>query len=256
MPKLTQYTAYADAHRLFSTAGLWELFDGNRERLNIGHECVDRHAHPGRVALRIAHADGTNETIDFVALSDWSSRFAHWLDAEGVKAGERVAIMLEPSLPFYATLFGAMKRGAIAVPLFMLFGADGVRLRTQDCKPSLLLTTSEKAAALTDLDGLRVVAADVKFMAELAAFPDRYEPRTTASDMAIYQYTSGTTREMPDAIKHTHRGGNERGTVWDWAAARRSIFLPVLARLGTWPMAWHAGSFSAWCRDGRVRGKV
>ena len=49
--------------------------------------------------------------------------------------------MLEPSLAFYAALFGAMKLGAIAVPLFTLFGPDGVRLRVDDCTPRLLLTT-------------------------------------------------------------------------------------------------------------------
>lgn len=205
MPKLTDYTAYADAQRLFTTARLWELFDGNRERLNIGHECVDRHASPGRVALRIAHAEGADETIGFVELAAWSSRFAHWLAAEGVMPGDRVAIMLEPSLPFYTALFGAMKRGAVAVPLFTLFGVEGVRLRTKDCAPSLLLTTPEKTMALAGLHGPRVVAADTAFVAALAAFPDRYESRTTSRDLAIFQYTSGTTREMPDAIKHTHR---------------------------------------------------
>ncbi len=205
MPKLTDYTSYADAQRLFATARLWELFDGNRECLNIGHECVDRHAVPGRVALRIARADGLDETIGFVELAAWSSRFAHWLAAEGVRPGDRVAIMLEPSLPFYAALFGTMKRGAIAVPMFTLFGADGVRLRTRDCTPSLLVTTPEKAEVLTGLDDPRIVVADDAFMAGLAAFPDRYEPRTASSDLAIFQYTSGTTREMPDAIRHTHR---------------------------------------------------
>ncbi len=205
MTKLTGYTSYADAQRLFTTARLWELFDGNRDRLNIGHECVDRHATPGRVALRIAHAGGQDETIGFVELAAWSSRFAHWLAAEGVNPGDRVAIMLEPSLAFYAALFGAMKRGAIAVPMFTLFGADGVRLRTQDCTPTLLLTTPEKTKALAGLGGPRIVAADAAFMAGLAAFADRYEPQTAATDLAIYQYTSGTTREMPDAIRHTHR---------------------------------------------------
>jgi acetyl-CoA synthetase len=205
MPKLTDYTSYADAQRLFTTARLWDLFDGNREHLNIGHECVDRHATPGRVALRIAHADGRDETITFVDLAAWSSRFAHWLAAQGVAPGDRIAIMLEPSLPFYAALFGAMKHGAIAVPLFTLFGADGVRLRTRDCSPTLLLTTPEKAEALAGLDGPRIVAADDAFMAGLTAFPNRYEPATAATDLAIFQYTSGTTREMPDAIKHTHR---------------------------------------------------
>ena len=205
MPKLTDHTTYADAHRLFSTARLWELFDGNRECLNIGHECVDRYASPGRVALRIAHASGADETITFTDLSAWSSRFAHWLDATGVRPGDRVGIMLEPSLPFYAALFGAMKRGAVAVPLFTLFGPEGVRLRIHDCAPSLLLTTPEKAVELAALPGPRILAADHAFMAALEAFPDRYEPRTAATDMAIFQYTSGTTREMPDAIKHTHR---------------------------------------------------
>jgi acetyl-CoA synthetase len=205
MPKLTNYTSYTDAQRLFSTARLWELFDGNRGHLNIGHECVDRYATPGRVALRVAHAEGRDETITFADLADWSSRFAHWLAAEGVKAGDRVAIMLEPSLPFYAALFGAMKRGAVAVPLFTLFGADGVQLRLRDCTPSLLLTTAEKVALLAVRDGPRVVAPDDAFMAALAAFPSRYEPQTAATDMAIFQYTSGTTREMPEAIKHTHR---------------------------------------------------
>ena len=205
MPKLTDHTAYADAQRLFATARLWELFDGNRERLNIGHECIDRHASPGRVALRVAHAEGPDETIGFVELAGWSSRFAHWLAAEGVMPGDRVAIMLEPSLPFYAALFGAMKRGAVAVPLFTLFGPDGVRLRTKDCTPSLLLTTPEKAASLAGLDGPRIVVADEAFMAALAVFPDGYEPQTSSTDLAIFQYTSGTTREMPDAIKHTHR---------------------------------------------------
>ena len=205
MSKLTDYTTYADAQRLFSTDRLWELFDGNRERLNIGHECVDRHAVPGRTALRIAHADGSDETITFEELASWSSRFAHWLAEEGIQQGDRVAIMLEPSLPFYAALFGVMKRGAVAVPLFTLFGPDGVRLRIRDCEPALLLTTHGKAAALSGLDGPRVLATDAAFMAALAVFPNRYEPRTASADMAIFQYTSGTTREMPDAIRHTHR---------------------------------------------------
>ena len=53
--------------------------------------------------------------------------------------------MLEPSLPFYLSLFGAMMMGAISVPLFTLFGLDGLRLRVDDCKPKLLITNAEKA---------------------------------------------------------------------------------------------------------------
>ena len=160
MSRLTDYTSYADAHRHFSAAALWELFDGDRTSLNIAHECVDRHAATGRVAVRVAHADGRDEVITFRELSEWSARFAHWLESRGVGAGDRVAIMLDPSLAFYAAVFGTIKRGAIAVPLFTLFGADGVRLRVEDCAPRLLITSSEKAGTARAVAGLDVVVAD------------------------------------------------------------------------------------------------
>src|SRR5262245_28770217 len=107
---LTDYTSYADVQRHFASARLWDLFDGNRERLNIAHECIDRHAEDlQRIAIRIAHADGRDEPITFGTIAEQSSRYAHWLVAQGVKPGDRVAIMLEPSLAFYSALFGTMK---------------------------------------------------------------------------------------------------------------------------------------------------
>ena len=203
MAELTEYTTYADAHRHFSGAALWELFDGGRESLNIAHECVDRHATSGRVAVRVAHADGRDEVVSFAELSSWSARFAHWLADRGVARGDRVAIMLEPSLAFYAALFGAIKRGAIAVPLFTLFGPDGVRLRVADCTPRLLITNHEKAD--TAGGGLDVVVADEALLASLATYPTRYDVRSTPDELAVFQYTSGTTRELPAAVRHTHR---------------------------------------------------
>ncbi len=205
MTRLTGSTSYADAHRHVSSAALWALFDGDRASLNIAHECVDRHAATGRVAVRVAHADGRDETIGFRELSEWSSRFAHWLAARGITPGDRVAIMLDPSLAFYAGLFGAIKRGAIAVPLFTLFGPDGVRLRVEDCTPRLLVTNAEKAETARGIPGLDVVVADSGFLAALALHPPTYILRSTPDDLAVFQYTSGTTRELPAAVRHAHR---------------------------------------------------
>ena len=205
MTLLTDYTSYADAQRQFASARLWDLFDGDRERLNIAHECIDRHAaDPHRIAIRIAHADGRDEAISFRTIAEQSSRYAHWLAEQGIGRGDRVAIMLEPSLAFYAALFGTMKLGAIAVPLFTLFGPDGVRSRVDDCSPRLLLTTPDKAQSLGELSP-PVVVQDDAFAASMARYPDQFMPATRADDLAIYQYTSGTTREMPEAIRHTHR---------------------------------------------------
>ncbi len=204
--KLTELTSYADAQRHFSSERLWELFDGDREKLNLAHECVDRHAtSPERVAVRIAYADGRDEHITYARLKALSSQMAHALTARGVGPGDRVAIMLEPTPAFYAGLFGAIKAGAIAVPLFTLFGPDGLRLRIDDCKPKVLLTNAEKAPIAAGIEGLDVVIADDTFMASLAVYPAEFAWDTKPNDLAAFQYTSGTTRELPDAIKHTHR---------------------------------------------------
>jgi acetyl-CoA synthetase len=206
MTTLADYTTYQDAHCYFAPQRLWELFDGTRAKLNIAHECIDRHAaDPSRVALWIAFADGHDECITFQTISVLSSQFANWLVANGIGKGDRVAIMLEPSLAFYAALFGTMKCGAIAVPLFTLFGPDGVRLRIEDSTPRLLLTNAEKAAELGDTAGVRVVVADEGLMAILGQLSPSFESSTSGGDMAIYQYTSGTTRDLPAAVRHTHR---------------------------------------------------
>src|ERR1700693_2928358 len=103
MALLTHYTSYADAQRHFAPARLWDLFDGDRERLNIAHECIDRHAiDPRRIAIRIAHADGRDEAITFRTITEQSSRYAHWLAEQGIPRGDRAAVMLEASPAFYA----------------------------------------------------------------------------------------------------------------------------------------------------------
>ena len=206
MTRLTDLTSHADALAHASPAALWDLFDGGREQFNVAHECITRHADgSGRAAVRIAHADGSDEALSFDTIAAGAARFAHWLDAEGVKPGDRIAFMLEPSLPFYVCLFGAMQTGAISVPLFTLFGPDALRLRVGDCNPAMLITNSEKAELARSVEGPRIVVADDGLMDEIAKYPSTYTPTTKASDMACYQYTSGTTRELPDAVKHTHK---------------------------------------------------
>jgi|SRR5690625_150096 len=206
MAKLTEYTSFADAQAHANSQALWELFDGDRDYLNIAHECITRHADgSGRTAVRIAHADGADEILSFDEIAAGSAQFAHWLEEQGIQPGDRIAFMLEPSLPFYISLFGAIMRGAISVPMFTLFGLDGLRLRVDDCKPSLLVTNDEKAEIAHQVEGLKVVVANSDLLAEIQRFPTTYETRTRANDLAVFQYTSGTTRELPEAVKHTHR---------------------------------------------------
>ena len=204
MRQLTDITDYHTALASFSKERLWALFDGDRADLNIGHECIDRHP-PGRLAVHIIDAAGEHERYTFGELRTWSNRFANFLEACDVARGSTIAIMLEPSLAFYACLFGAMKAGCVAVPMFTLFGPDGMRLRLDDCMPALFLGSANDVQLVEEIKGRRHVAVDDNFMAALATQSCDYAPSTSADDMAMYQYTSGTTRQLPDAIKHRHR---------------------------------------------------
>lgn len=204
MALLTDFTAYADAHRHFSKPALWDLFDGDRDSLNISHECIDRHD-PERIAVSVVRDDGGVDSFTFGALRADSNRFAHWLQQRGIVKGDRIAIMLEPSAAFYIALFGAMKAGAVAVPLFALFGPEGLRLRIEDCRPRILLTSADLAPPPESVPDTDIVIADEAFLGEIAVLPDTFAPETSADDMAMYQYTSGTTRELPEAVKHRHR---------------------------------------------------
>ncbi len=196
--------SYPEILRSFSWEKLWALFEGDREVLNLAHECIDRHRHKG-TAISVKFATGHSEHYSFDTISRSSSQFAHWLDQRGIGRGDRVAIMLDPGFEFYTCMFGAIKRGAIAVPLFTLFGPDALALRMADCSPKLLLSTGDSAALSAQFPDMDVVTPDRQWRAELERLADSYQTTTRADDLAVFQYTSGTTRALPEAVKHSHR---------------------------------------------------
>lgn len=205
MTRLTVFTSYADAQKHYSKDGLWALFDGSRERFNIAQECIDRHVDGDNVALRVAHADGTDEVVTFEEISRRSSQIAHFLTARGVVKGDRVAVMIDPSLAFYCALFGVIKAGAVAVPMFSLFGPDGIRLRVGDCQPEIFFTNVEKAPEATQGGAKNVIVVDQDFLNGLDDLPASFEWQTSGRDLAVLQYTSGTTRALPAAVEHDHQ---------------------------------------------------
>lgn len=205
MTRLTDFTSYADAKKHFSKDALWGLFDGSREHFNITHECIDRHIDGDNIAVQIAHADGHDETITFEELSRRSSQVAHYLVSKGINKGDRIAVMIEPSLAFYCAIFGAIKAGAVAVPMFTLFGPDGIRLRVGDCNPEIFFTNAEKADDAIEGGAQNVIVVDQAFLEGLDDLPAKFEWDTAGNDLAVLQYTSGTTRLLPAAVHHSHQ---------------------------------------------------
>lgn len=204
MTLLTEVDDFHQAQREFSRERLWDLFDGNRERMNLAHECLDRHRDRG-TAVSVVHAAGGIEHLTYAELADDTSRFANWLMANNIQVGDRVAVILEPGRAFYTCLFGAVKRGAIAVPMFTLFGPEGLALRIEDCEPKLILTTDHAADLRSQFPHIRVINVADGFFDAVEQFSSDFDMTTPADELCVFQYTSGTTRALPEAVRHTQR---------------------------------------------------
>lgn len=202
---ILDYKTYDEAKRKFTWDQVWEVFDGDKDHFNIAHECIDRHIGKG-IAIRIMFEDGHTENYIFDDIARWSSQFAHALEDMGIGPGDRVAIMLESSREFYVSLFGALKLGCHVVPCFTLFAAENVEYRLKDSHAKVLVTTEEKAEDINKDLVTRVVTAGADFEKFVKDKPGTFQVYPTkAEDLAVLQYTSGTTKKFPHAVPHFHK---------------------------------------------------
>jgi acetyl-CoA synthetase len=195
-----------------------EVYGGFRwvlpERFNIGVACCDRHATgAGRHALVYEAPDGTVERFSFDDLKLLSNRCANALRGLGIRAGDRVGVLL-PQRPETAIAHLAIyKLGAVAVPLFVQFGPDALEHRLADSGARALITDGDNLAkvprGLPDLATILVVDGDSAghqlFWPALERARDAFTPADTGSDdPALIIYTSGTTGRPKGAL-HAHR---------------------------------------------------
>ena len=111
--------------------------------LNLAYECIDRHAEGagnGRPALLWEGKQGEKETYTFGQLKEESNKFANVLKELGIKKGDRVFMFMERVPELYIAIFGTLKIGAVAGPLFSAFGPDPVRDRLLDSGAKVLVT--------------------------------------------------------------------------------------------------------------------
>lgn len=203
---LPQGDSYEDIRKAFR----WDL----PARCNIAEEACDRWVGSGRTALVHLREDGSVETISFDELHRRACRLANVLEAHGIARGDRVGVLLPQSPEAAVAHLAAYRMGAIAVPLFLLFGEDALHYRLSDCAAAALVTDQAglaKIAPIRDrLPTLRTVLATggggaLDLQAEMARAKDDHTCVATApDDPALIIYTSGTTGSPKGAL-HGHR---------------------------------------------------
>ncbi len=112
-------------------------------RLNLVHNCVDRHSrgpladHP---AIRWEGEDGAQRAFTYRQLHREVCHAAALLRRLGIQRGDRVAVFL-PMIPEVAFItLACSKLGAIYTPIFSGFGAEAVATRMQDSEATVLVT--------------------------------------------------------------------------------------------------------------------
>lgn len=171
--------------------------------MNIGSWLQRRAAQtPDRAAL----FEGKQCVLDYKGFDEQARAIAGWLAAQGIGAGDRVAIFMD-NLPAYLPLkYGAWYAGAVVVPInAKLHGREAVWI-IENAEALLVFSNGSKVLNLRE-SGVPCPVVDV----EGDAFSEilRFEkPRNCAlcqpDALAWLFYTSGTTGQ-PKGVKITHR---------------------------------------------------
>jgi acetyl-CoA synthetase len=207
LPKTKTYDACYDTFK-------WDI----PEYFNIATAVCDRHAdsHPNQRAIIYEAADGAVKELTFSQLRGSANRLANVLMDLNVQPHECIGIHLPQSPECAISHVGIYKTGAIALPLFSLFGPDALGHRMADSAARILITCSENLPHLLEVQNTlkslkHVIVIDgsgdglIDWREALTAVSDQFETRNTKSDSpALLIYTSGTTGNPKGAL-HAHR---------------------------------------------------
>ncbi|MBL8557983.1 MAG: long-chain fatty acid--CoA ligase [Hyphomonadaceae bacterium] len=138
----------------------------------------------------------TGRRVTYRAFNDRAARVAQLLSDEGVREGDRVAVLCRNRIAFFEILFACAKAGAIMVPLSWRAPPAELDGLVADSTPKLLFHGAEDADAARTLNIPARIALDAPdgYDARVeAASPLKARDRWPSGDCWYLIYTSGTT---------------------------------------------------------------
>lgn len=160
-------------------------------------------AHP---ACHFVSGDGAAEqSLTYGELLDRARGIGTWLEQHS-ETGARVLLLCPPGLSFITAFLGCLCVGRVAVPASAphprRLDRDWPRLKAllKDCGASVVICSEELAGPLkallrSETDISTICVQTTEELDACRAAPENWErPRVSGDDLALLQYTSGSTR--------------------------------------------------------------
>jgi len=185
-----------------------------------------------RNALCIETHDGRRFSYgDMLTLS---ARFAGALVGCGVMPGDRVAAQVERSVEALLLYLGAVRAGAVFLPLNPAYTTAELAYFFKDAEPRLVVCAPGREADIAALTAARVETLGRAGDGSLGALVDRSSPDfaevpRAAGDLAAILYTSGTTGRSKGAmLTHENLASNARTLVDYWRFTSADVLIHAL----------------------------
>ncbi|MDX1434650.1 MAG: benzoate-CoA ligase family protein [Gammaproteobacteria bacterium] len=190
---------------------------------NAAVDLVDRNVDEGR-GDKVAFIDPAR-SLTYAALRDGCARFAGLLADFGLLPETRVAMIMLDTVDWPVVFLGAIRAGAVPIPLNTLLTTEQYAYILGDCRARALFVSApllptvapalEKAPAL---EHVFVVGGDagpyLDFAAEIAGHLPKGAPAETCADeVAFWLYSSGSTG-MPKGARHVHTSPMETARLY------------------------------------------
>ncbi len=186
-------------------------------KLNIVHNCLDRHAGRTNPAMIWESENGSRRQISFAELAADVNALAAHLRSLGLQKGDRVAMCMPMTPEVVTILYASLKLGLIVMPIFAGFGEGAIATRLEDSGAKFVFTAEHLERRGKKLP----LASKIPSKNLIVDWPRSAETPATESmdseDPALLLYTSGTTGK-PKGCVHTHAGALAQMSKEIWLA--------------------------------------
>ena len=106
-----------------------------------------------RPALHIVEEDGSEVRLSFAEMAERSDRVANWLRARGVRAEDRILVMLGNQAELWEIALAAMKLRAVVIPATPLLGPADLRDRVERGTVRHVIVRAEDTGKFAEVPG-------------------------------------------------------------------------------------------------------